>query len=360
MEEKKFVLPDAVILNEHEDSITILDQTQLPAQEVYLTIDKEADLIEAIQKLRLRGAPAIGVAAAFGVYICFARTSASITSPQQLEAHFQGMADRIRASRPTAVNLAWAIERMTAVFHRALSGLSEIKPVDFTRLKEALRAEAIRIKEEDIAMCRQIGEYGASLISKGSRILTHCNAGHLAVSRYGTALAPIYRAQELGLNPKVYADETRPLLQGARLTAYELMKFGVDTTLVCDNMAASLISQGMIDMVMVGCDRVAANGDVANKIGTCGLAVLAHYFHVPFYVLGPSSTFDAHTPTGRDIIIEQRPASEVTDLHYTHRMAPEGVKVYNPAFDVTPAALITAYVTEQGITWSEDWVNKSK
>ena len=349
MEEKRFVLPDAVVLNEHEDSITILDQTQLPAKEVYLTIDKEADLIEAIQKLRLRGAPAIGVAAAFGVYVCFARTSASITSPEVLEKHFQGIANRIRASRPTAVNLAWAIERMTSVFHHSLSGLAEVKPEDFIRLKDVLREEAIRIKNEDITMCRQIGEHGVELIREGSRILTHCNAGHLAVSRYGTALAPVYRAQELGLRPKVYADETRPLLQGARLTAYELMKSGVDTTLVCDNMAASLMSRGMVDMVMVGCDRVAANGDVANKIGTCGLAVLAHYFQIPFYVLGPSSTFDAHTPTGQDIIIEQRPAFEVTDLHYAHRMAPEGVKVYNPAFDVTPASLVTAYITEKGI-----------
>ena len=198
-------------------------------------------------------------------------------------------------------------------------------------------------------MCKQIAQHGVGLIASGSRILTHCNAGHLAVSRYGTALAPIYLAQACGLNPKVYADETRPLLQGARLTAYELMRFGVDTTLVCDNMAASLMSQGMIDMIMVGCDRIAANGDVANKIGTCGLAVLAHYYKIPFYVLGPTSTFDPHTPTGKDIVIEQRSASEVTDLHYIHRMAPEHVGVYNPAFDVTPAALVTAYVTEKGV-----------
>lgn len=348
MEEREFVLPDAVVLND-EDTITILDQTLLPAQEVYLTIDNEADLIEAIQKLRLRGAPAIGVAAALGVYVCFARMASSVSSVSALKELYDGISERIRASRPTAVNLSWALERMASVFYPAISSLSIITPSDFSHIKSLLRQEAIRIKEEDIAMCRQIGENGVRLIKPNSRILTHCNAGHLAVSRYGTALAPIYRAQELGLNPKVYADETRPLLQGARLTAYELMKFGVDTTLVCDNMAASLMSQGMIDMVMVGCDRVAANGDVANKIGTCGLAVLAHYFHVPFYVLGPSSTFDAHTPTGRDIIIEQRPASEVTDLHYAHRMAPEGVKVYNPAFDVTPAELVTAYITEKGV-----------
>lgn len=263
--------------------------------------------------------------------------------------YFKEMTGRIRATRPTAVNLSWALDRMEQTFQKAIEGLEEVTSGDFAHIKSLLRREAVRIKEEDMEMCRRIGEYGVELIREGNRILTHCNAGHLAVSRYGTALSPIYRAQELGLAPKVYADETRPLLQGARLTAYELMKFGVDTTLVCDNMAASLMGQGLIDMVMVGCDRVAANGDVANKIGTCGLAILAHYYHVPFYVLGPSSTFDAHTPTGRDIIIEQRPAFEVTDLHYAHRMAPEGVKVYNPAFDVTPASLVTAYITEKGI-----------
>lgn len=348
MEAKRFVLPDVVVLNE-EDSITIFDQTRLPAQEVYQTIDNEEALKDAIRKLKVRGAPAIGVAAAFGAYICFANGAKGISSVAQMSQYFKEMAGRIRATRPTAVNLSWALDHMEQTFQKAIEGLEEVTPGDFAHVKSLLRREAVRIKEEDMEMCRRIGEYGVELIREGSRILTHCNAGHLAVSRYGTALAPVYRAQELGLRPKVYADETRPLLQGARLTAYELMKSGVDTTLVCDNMAASLMSRGMVDMVMVGCDRVAANGDVANKIGTCGLAVLAHYFQIPFYVLGPSSTFDAHTPTGQDIIIEQRPAFEVTDLHYAHRMAPEGVKVYNPAFDVTPASLVTAYITEKGI-----------
>ena len=266
-----------------------------------------------------------------------------------MQTEFLALANRIRASRPTAVNLSWALDRMTVLFKQWIAGKDKISSTDFQEIKTLLRVEAVRIKGEDIEMCKQIARHGVALIASGSRILTHCNAGHLAVSRYGTALAPIYLAQACGLNPKVYADETRPLLQGARLTAYELMRFGVDTTLVCDNMAASLMSQGMIDMIMVGCDRIAANGDVANKIGTCGLAVLAHYYKIPFYVLGPTSTFDPHTPTGKDIVIEQRSASEVTDLHYIHRMAPEHVGVYNPAFDVTPAALVTAYVTEKGV-----------
>ncbi len=344
-----FVIPDSVVLNDNEESLTILDQTQLPIREVYLTLRTESEIIDAIVKLKLRGAPAIGVAAAFGLYVCFARTAENITSKTHLESCVQNITGHLQASRPTAVNLAWALERMMAVFHQQIAPLSAISSADFHRIKQALRMEAVQIKEEDIQMCRRIGEHGVTLISAGSRILTHCNAGHLAVSRYGTALAPIYKAQDMGLHPKVYADETRPLLQGARLTTYELMKYGIDTTLVCDNMTSSLMSRGMIDMVMVGCDRIAANGDVANKIGTCNVAIIAHHYHIPFYVLGPYSTFDPHTPTGKDIVIEQRAASEVTEMYYTHRMAPDGVAVYNPAFDVTPAELITAYVTEKGV-----------
>ena len=327
--EQTFSLPDVVSLCEEEDSLVILDQTQLPAREVFLKIDNEEELIDAIVRLKVRGAPAIGVAAAAGLYVCFARTLANITSAQLMQTEFLALANRIRASRPTAVNLSWALDRMTVLFKQWIAGKDKISSTDFQEIKTLLRVEAVRIKEEDIEMCKQIAQHGVGLIASGSRILTHCNAGHLAVSRYGTALAPIYLAQACGLNPKVYADETRPLLQGARLTTYELMRFGVDTTLVCDNMAASLMSQGMI--------------------GTCGLAVLAHYYKIPFYVLGPTSTFDPHTPTGKDIVIEQRSASEVTDLHYIHRMAPEHVGVYNPAFDVTPAALVTAYVTEKGV-----------
>ena len=320
--EQTFSLPDVVSLCEEEDSLVILDQTQLPAREVFQKINKEEELIDAIVRLKVRGAPAIGVAAAAGLYVCFARTLANITSAQLMQTKFQALANRIRASRPTAVNLSWALDRITVLFKQWIAGKDKISMSDFQEIKHLLRAEAVRIKEEDIEMCKQIALHGVGLISSGSRILTHCNAGHLAVSRYGTALAPIYLAQAC------------------------VMKFGVNTTLVCDNMAASLMSQGMIDLIMVGCDRIAANGDVANKIGTCGVAVLAHHYHVPFYVLGPTSTFDPHTPTGKDIVIEQRAASEVTDLHYIHRMAPEHVQVYNPAFDVTPAELVTAYITE--------------
>ncbi len=394
--EQTFSLPDVVVLNEKEDCLVILDQTQLPEREIFLKIEDEKELIDAIVRLKVRGAPAIGVAAAAGLYVCFVRTLLSVSSVFLLKEEFMALADRIRASRPTAVNLSWALNRMADCFNLYINDKEILSEEDSFELKSRLLSEAIKIKDEDIEMCRQIASHGVDLISEGSRILTHCNAGHLAVSRYGTALAPIYLAQAMGLNPKiashgvdlisegsrilthcnaghlavsrygtalapiylaqamglnpkVYADETRPLLQGARLTAYELMRFGVDTTLSCDNMAASLMSRGMVDMVMVGCDRIAANGDVANKIGTCGLAVLSHHYGIPFYVLGPSSTFDKYTPTGNDIVIEQRSASEVTEMHYIHRMAPENVKVYNPAFDVTPASLVTAYVTEKGV-----------
>ena len=347
--EQTFSLPDVVVLNEKEDCLVILDQTQLPEREIFLKIEDEKELIDAIVRLKVRGAPAIGVAAAAGLYVCFVRTLLSVSSVFLLKEEFMALADRIRASRPTAVNLSWALNRMADCFNLYINDKEILSEADSFELKSRLLSEAIKIKDEDIEMCRQIASHGVDLISEGSRILTHCNAGHLAVSRYGTALAPIYLAQAMGLNPKVYADETRPLLQGARLTAYELMRFGVDTTLSCDNMAASLMSRGMVDMVMVGCDRIAANGDVANKIGTCGLAVLSHHYGIPFYVLGPSSTFDKDTLTGNDIVIEQRSAYEVTEMHYIHRMAPENVKVYNPAFDVTPASLVTAYVTEKGV-----------
>lgn len=219
--------------------------------------------------------------------------------------------------------------------------------------KKLLRHEAAKIREEDAAACRQIGEHMLARLRPGMGILTHCNAGHLAVSELGTALAPIYLGQERGYGFRVYADETRPLLQGARLTAYELRKAGVDVTLICDNMAASLMRKGCIDAVIVGCDRVAANGDVANKIGTLGVAILAHHYGVPFYVLGPTSTIDMNCPTGDSIVIEERAAEEVTEMWYAHRMAPKGISVYNPAFDVTPHELITAIVTEKGVFYEK-------
>ena len=253
-------------------------------------------------------------------------------------------------SRPTAVNLMWALDRMERCFYTtklAVDDAEEKHAIEVIR--NALTAEARAIKAEDVKMCETISEYGFSLLRPGCGILTHCNAGHLAVSKYGTALGPIYLAQQQGYSPRVYCDETRPLLQGARLTAYELTKAGIDVTLICDNMAATLMAQGRIDYVFVGCDRVAANGDVANKIGTAGVAIVAKYYKVPIYVFAPTSTIDLDCKSGSDIVIEERPSFEVTDMYYAKRMAPKDVKVYNPAFDVTPAALITGIVTEQGI-----------
>lgn len=321
--------------------LVILDETQLPLKELFIHLTTAEEVYDAIKKLKVRGAPAIGVAAASGLAMCMNRFPTD--SPEEFEKEFTRVKDLLYSSRPTAVNLMWALDRMENLY-RTLKGTASL-----TEIRKALDAEARKIKDEDIRMCEAIAENGITLLKPNCGILTHCNAGHLAVSRFGTALSPIYLAQQRGYAPKVYADETRPLLQGARLTAFELMKAGVDTTLICDNMASLVMRQGRIDAVMVGCDRVAANGDVANKIGTSGLAILAHHYGIPFYVLGPSSTIDENCPTGGDIVIEERPPFEVTDLHYSEPRAPKGVKVFNPAFDVTPASLITALVTEKGV-----------
>lgn len=366
----EFVLPDTVVFDREKGILEILDQTLLPSREEYLRLCSAEETADAIAKLKVRGAPAIGVAAAFGVCVGFRKKLGSLiagvpeneadVSPDMMDAMFREVSAIIAGSRPTAVNLSWAVDRMGRAYASGMESMLaehgcsvreciKITPSMAGSLIAVLEDEAVRIKEEDVEMCRNIGINGMKLIKKGYRILTHCNAGHLAVSRYGTALSPVYMAHAAGLEPKVYADETRPLLQGARLTAYELVKAGVDTTLVCDNMAASLMSSGKVDMVIVGCDRIAANGDVANKIGTCGLAVLAHHFGIPFYVAGPSSTFDPSTPSGSDIVIEERNGKEVTEMFYSCRMAPEGVDVYNPAFDVTPAELVTAYITDKGV-----------
>ena len=250
--------------------------------------------------------------------------------------------DYLDSSRPTAVNLHWALMRMDSVVKANMAKLP-------SEIIAALRKEALAIKEEDIAVCRAIGENGLTLIKDGYGILTHCNAGQLATCKYGTATAPIYLAHEKGLNIKVYADETRPLLQGARLTAFELSSAGIDVTLLCDNMSGSLMREGKVQAIFVGCDRVAANGDVANKIGTSMVATLARRYNIPFYVCAPTSTIDLNTPTGADIVIEQRSPDEVTTMWYRERMAPEGIGVYNPAFDVTDNDLITAIITEHGI-----------
>lgn len=312
-------------------ALRVLDQTLLPEQERFIELRSSEAVAEAISRLRVRGAPLIGIAAAMG--LCVALTNGE---------DFDEAKRRIVSARPTAVNLSWALNRMEAAY-------SEIKKSPSPNPIEKLREEALLIKQEDAKTCYRIGQIGSQLIKDGMGILTHCNAGHLATGHYGTALAPIYAAAEAGRRFRVYADETRPLLQGARLTAYELTKNNIDTTLICDNMAASLMAQHKIDMVFVGCDRVAANGDTANKIGTLAVAVLAKHFGIPFYVCGPLSSFDNQCKTGDDIVIEERGGEEITSLHYLKPMAPSGVHTFNPSFDVTPHELITGYITENGI-----------
>lgn len=331
---------ETVALDDEDNSIVIIDQTLLPGRTELIRLRTAREIWDAIYLLKVRGAPAIGVTAAFGIYLL-----AKGIDTENYEVFYQEFVkqkDYLNSARPTAVNLSWALERMEGICRENRErGIDEIKA--------ALKREALAIKEEDIWVCSKIGEYGLSLVKPGDGILTHCNAGRLAANRYGTATAPIYLGQERGYHFRVFADETRPLLQGARLTAYELQAAGVDVTLICDNMSAMVMRNGWIDAVFVGCDRVAANGDTANKIGTSLAAVAAKRYHVPFYVCAPTSTIDMRTKTGEDIHIEQRPEEEVTQMWYKERMAPEGVKVYNPAFDVTDHDLITAVVTEYGI-----------
>lgn len=338
---------DSVEFSQDGMEVVILDQTRLPLGEDFIHLTSAEEAYDAIKTLKVRGAPAIGVAAASALAMCLNRCGAA--DPPSFERELLRVKELLCSSRPTAVNLKWSLDRMEGRFREHCRGCGNITSSHLPELRRVLTREARNIKDEDIRMCGAIAENGLSLLKPGCGILTHCNAGHLAVSRYGTALGPVYLAQQRGYAPRVYADETRPLLQGARLTAWELMKAGVDTTLICDNMASLVMSQGKIDAVMVGCDRVAANGDVANKIGTGGLAILARYYGIPFYVLGPSSTIDRNCPTGRDIIIEERPSFEVTGMHYSAPRAPAGVKVYNPAFDITPAALVTALITDEGV-----------
>lgn len=329
-----------VCLNDSKDAVVILNQTLLPEKEQYITLSTEEEIWDAIYKLKVRGAPAIGIAAAYGIYVCCRRTNTE--SFECFYSTFTRIKNYLAGSRPTAVNLVAALDRMENV-------LLANKALTIAAIKQAMLYEAERIRAEDAAACRMIGEHCLSLLRPEMGILTHCNAGHLAVSEYGTALAPIYLGEERGYHFKVFADETRPLLQGARLTAYELQKAGVDVTLICDNMASSVMQKGWVQAVVVGCDRVAANGDVANKIGTSGVAVLANHYGIPFYVLGPTSTIDKGCSDGASIVIEERKSMEVTDMWYARRMAPEGIKVYNPAFDVTPHELISAIITERGI-----------
>jgi methylthioribose-1-phosphate isomerase len=310
--------------------LRMIDQTRLPGELAYLALDDVDEIVAAIRRLSVRGAPAIGCAAALGLAACAQRMDG---------ADFRGSAnecaDRLAASRPTAVNLFWALDRCR-------------RAIDAEPTAERLLREALSILEEDIAMCRAIGEHGAPLIAEGMGILTHCNAGALATGDYGTALAPLYTAREAGRTFTVYSDETRPLLQGSRLTAWELRRAGIDVVTICDDMAAQMMKQGSVDLVIVGSDRIAANGDAANKIGTYGLAVLAKHHGLPFYVAAPTSTIDLSLASGDLIPIEQRDPDEVRCLAGV-ATAPADVRVLNPAFDVTPHELIAGIITERGV-----------
>jgi len=332
---------DTVKLSENREYLEILDQTLLPKTVKVLNIGKLEDIWEAIKVLRVRGAPAIGVTAALGIALCSSKLETKDIN--EFEKEFLKMKDYLASSRPTAVNLFWALNRMEKTFNKN-------KDKSISEIKEILFKEAEDIRQEDIQISRNIGEIGLTLLHEGDGILTHCNAGTLATAKYGTATAPMYLALEKGLkNLRVYCDETRPLLQGARLTSFEMFNAGIDTTLICDNMASIVMKKGLIDIVFVGCDRVARNGDAANKIGTSGVAILAKHYGIPFYVCAPSSTIDMDTACGDDIPIEERNPEEVTTMWYKERMAPEGVKVYNPAFDITDHSLITGIITEKGL-----------
>ena len=329
-----------VRLSDDGTKVIILDQEKLPNAEEYLELDNAEDIYEAIFRLKVRGAPAIGICAGYGIYVLARQIDTEDFDSFYKE--FKQKRNYLDSSRPTAVNLSWALNRMERVVIN-----NREKTVD--EIKGLLLAESRKIQAEDIEMCRAISEYGLSLLKDGDGILTHCNAGPLATSKYGTALGPLLLGKERGMEFHVFADETRPLLQGARLTAYELQKAGVDVTLICDNMAGLVMKNGWINACLVGCDRIAANGDTANKIGTSAVAVLAQYYHIPFYVLGPTSTIDMNCPTGDDITIELRDPEEIKSRYYRELSTLPEVKCYNPAFDVTPHELITGIVTEHGV-----------
>lgn len=331
---------DTVRLDDENNAVVIIDQTKLPGKIEIISLHTAQEIWNAIYLLQVRGAPAIGVAAAYGIYVLAKRMDTEDYDTFYRE--FVRQKEYLDSSRPTAVNLSWALNRMQRVVE-AHSGET------VAQIKEALHRESVAIQEEDIWVCRMIGEHGLTLVKPGDGILTHCNAGQLATSKYGTATAPTYLGEERGYHFHVFADETRPLLQGARLTAFELQSSGVDVTLICDNMSATVMKNGWVNAVFVGCDRVAANGDAANKIGTSVVAAVAKYYGVPVYICAPTSTIDLNTPTGAEIKIEQRPAEEVTEMWYKERMAPEGIKVFNPAFDVTDHELIAGIVTEYGV-----------
>ncbi|MFO1445641.1 S-methyl-5-thioribose-1-phosphate isomerase [Bacillus sp. Bva_UNVM-123] len=333
----------SVKLDDENSALIVLDQTVLPNETVFLQLTKMEDIWDAIYQLKVRGAPAIGIAAAYGAYLGTKNSSAQ--SYEALYEDFKKVKEYLASSRPTAVNLFWALNRMEDRFKKeAGKNVSEVK--------QALKEESELIRAEDEKICESIGEYALSLLEPGWGILTHCNAGTIATAKYGTALAPIYLGQERDYQFKVYADETRPLLQGSRLTAWELQQAGVDVTLICDNMASIVMKEGKIQAVLVGCDRVAANGDTANKIGTSGVAILAKHYNIPFYVCAPLSTVDLECKTGDDIHIELRPSEEITSKWYEKPMAPKDVQTYNPCFDVTDHSLISGIITENGIAYA--------
>jgi methylthioribose-1-phosphate isomerase len=327
-------------LDDAENAAVIIDQTLLPGETREVKLKTPEDFYDAILRLAVRGAPAIGIAAAYGVYLAVKPLEGAdhSTFMKAVEDHCSYLA----SSRPTAVNLKWALDRMKRVAEQ-----NQGRPVK--EITAQLLRESEKIAGEDAEMCDAIGRHTLPLLRPNMGVLTHCNAGKLATGGIGTATAGIYMATEKGYNLRVYCDETRPLLQGARLTAYELSEAGVDTTLICDNMASFIMSQGHIDIVLTGCDRVAANGDCANKIGTLSAAVNARHHGIPFYICAPGSTIDPGCPTGANIPIEERPAGEVTTMWYDRPMAPDKIKVRNPAFDVTPAELITGIITERGV-----------
>jgi len=332
--------PQTLYLDNTQPAVVILDQTQLPQTVKYVNLTTITQVWAAIKDLQVRGAPAIGVTAALGLYIHMKNFTAQ--SHAAFGQEFKSASAYLSSARPTAVNLDWALNQMAICYEQH-------KQNPIPEIVTALHKAAEILISDDTEICRSIGRHGAALLKQNMGILTHCNAGALAATKYGTALAPIYIAHEQGINLRVYADETRPVLQGARLTAFELHQANINVTLICDNMAATVMSKGLIDAVFVGCDRVAANGDTANKIGTYGVAVLAKNFRIPFYVCAPLSTIDIATKSGREIIIEERDSTEITHLWYTQPMAPEGIKVYNPSFDITPADYITGFITETGI-----------
>jgi methylthioribose-1-phosphate isomerase len=334
--------------------LELLDQRLLPEEICYLDLTQVAEVWEAIRQLKVRGAPAIGIAAAYGVHFAAQRfiEQHPAATTQEIIIEVKRQADYLATSRPTAVNLFWALDRMK----QRTEALSLSDPIG---LSIGLLIEAQQIQAEDEDTNRLIGEHALTLFESGMGVLTHCNAGGLATAKYGTALAPFYLALEKGIDLKVFADETRPVLQGARLTAFELQQAGVDVTLICDNMAGMVMAKGWIQAVIVGTDRVAANGDVANKIGTYSVAVLAKAHNIPFYVACPLSTIDLNTPTGEQIPIEERHADEITQ-GFGKRTAPQGIKVFNPAFDITPHEYVTAIITEKGIIRPSYLENLSK